>query len=289
MEIKKYKYSKRKRQDQRQLYFTLIGILCVMGVTGLLNMNYSGKENIKETANEAKTEETIDVKVKEEQVETSKERLERVRREAKAKKYPNGVIRLLDKNANTVDFVEQYDEKKDLPPAKTIGDDLVKGQIPHLLQWDQRWGYAPYGTSNVAVSGCGPTCLSMVAAGLTGDASLTPARLAAYGTKKGYVDKENNTYWKFMSEGLAKWKIDCYESDMEKKRIITELKAGNPIILSVGPGDFTKMGHFIVLTGCVDGKIKLNDPFSQENTEKLWKFERIAKQTKAAWVYSRKK
>lgn len=154
MEIKKYKYSKRKRQDQRQLYFTLIGILCVMGVTGLLNMNYSGKENIKETANEAKTEETIDVKVKEEQVETSKERLERVRREAKAKKYPNGVIRLLDKNANTVDFVEQYDEKKDLPPAKTIGDDLVKGQIPHLLQWDQRWGYAPYGTSNVAVSGC---------------------------------------------------------------------------------------------------------------------------------------
>lgn len=62
---------------------------------------------------------------------------------------------------------------------------------------------------------------------------MTPARLAAYGTKKGYVDKENNTYWKFMSEGLAKWKIDCYESDMEKKRIITELKAGNPIILSV--------------------------------------------------------
>lgn len=289
MEIKKYNRLKRKWQEQCQLYFTLMTILCVMGVAGFLSKHYSGTEETKEAANAAKTEQEQDVKATEERAETPEERLERVRREAKAKNYPKGVIRLLDKNEATVDFVEQYDKKKDLPAAKTIGDDLVKGQIPHLLQWDQRWGYEPYGTSNVAVSGCGPTCLSMVAAGLTGDASLTPARLAAYGVKKGYVDEENNTYWKFMSEGLARWKIDCYEIELRKKNIIAELKAGHPIILSVGPGDFTTAGHFIVLTGCVDGKIKINDPFSQENTDKLWEFERIAKQTKAAWAYACKK
>ena len=286
----RYKHRKRKQQVHRQLFFTFLGIICVIGVGAVLGMGESDRAKpVKETANAVKTEKQMETPEAEVQEETPEERLERVRRQAKAGKYPKGVIELLDKNKATVDYVEQYGEKKALPAAKTIGENLVKGQIPHLLQWDQRWGYAPYGTSNVAVSGCGPTCLSMVAAGLTGDSSLTPARLAAYGTKKGYVDKDNNTYWKFMSEGLARWNIDCYETDMDKKRITAELKAGHPVILSVGPGDFTKIGHFIVLTEYTDGKIKVLDPFSQETTGKLWTFKRLAKQTKAAWVYSRKK
>lgn len=286
----RYKHRKRKQQVHRQLFFTFLGIICVIGVGAVLGMGDSDKEkSVKETANAVETEKQTETTGAEVQEETSEERLERVRRQAKAGKYPKGVIELLDKNKATVDYVEQYGEKKDLPAAKTIGENLVKGQIPHLLQWDQRWGYAPYGTSNVAVSGCGPTCLSMVAAGLTGDPTLTPARLAAYGTKKGYVDKDNNTYWKFMSEGLTRWNIECYETDMDKKRITAELKAGHPVILSVGPGDFTKIGHFIVLTEYTDGKIKVLDPFSQETTGKLWTFKRLAKQTKAAWVYSRKK
>ncbi len=286
----RYKHRKRKQQVHRQLFFTFLGIICVIGVGAVLGMGESDRAKpVKETVNAVKTEKQMETPEAEVQEETPEERLERVRRQAKAGKYPKGVIELLDKNKATVDYVEQYGEKKALPAAKTIGENLVKGQIPHLLQWDQRWGYAPYGTSNVAVSGCGPTCLSMVAAGLTGDSSLTPARLAAYGTKKGYVDKDNNTYWKFMSEGLARWNIDCYETDMDKKRITAELKAGHPVILSVGPGDFTKIGHFIVLTEYTDGKIKVLDPFSQETTGKLWTFKRLAKQTKAAWVYSRKK
>ncbi len=57
------------------------------------------------------------------------------------------------------------------------------------MQWDERWGYAPYGTSIVAASGCGPTCMAMVAAGLNQDASITPAKVAAYGTEHGYGTK----------------------------------------------------------------------------------------------------
>ena len=37
-----------------------------------------------------------------------------------------------------------YTEKKDDVPAEDIGD-ITSGEIPLLIQWDERWGYAQYG------------------------------------------------------------------------------------------------------------------------------------------------
>ena len=36
------------------------------------------------------------------------------------------------------------------------------GSVPLFLQWDERWGYRSYGGDFLAVTGCGPTALSMV-------------------------------------------------------------------------------------------------------------------------------
>lgn len=89
------------------------------------------------------------------------DRLQEIREKAQAEQYPEEIIQLLDKNSETAEFVENYGEKKDAPPAQTVADALEPGQIPHLLQWDERWGYQSYGTSTIAASGCGPTCMSM--------------------------------------------------------------------------------------------------------------------------------
>ena len=72
--------------------------------------------------------------------ETPQERLARVKETAIERGYPQGVIELLDKNAETVEFVENYNEKKNSVPAKTIGTDLKAGQIPELIQWDGALG-----------------------------------------------------------------------------------------------------------------------------------------------------
>lgn len=62
-----------------------------------------------------------------------------------------------------------------MPLPKAFGDDFVTGEIPALIQWDERWGYAPYGSETIiAVSGCGPTALSMVISGLL---RMLPLRL----------------------------------------------------------------------------------------------------------------
>ena len=278
------KYSKRKQQVRRQL-LVIAGVL-LMIIVALVScqiQRHKKEAEVKET-----TKITQQEKEEKETVETEAQRLERVKREAKENGYPEGVIDLLGKNKETIDFVEDYGEKKDDPSADTIGDDLEAGEIPQLIQWDERWGYAPYGTSIVAVSGCGPTCLSMVAAGLNEDPSITPAKVAAYGTENSYVDENNDTYWKFMSEAGANWNLSCYEGLLSEEQVSAELTAGHPIICSVGPGDFTKIGHFIVLTGYESGNVTVNDPFSQKNSDKTWVYAEIADQIKAMWIYSLK-
>ncbi|MBQ4602689.1 MAG: hypothetical protein IJB24_07500 [Clostridia bacterium] len=52
-----------------------------------------------------------------------------------------------------------------------------------------------------------------------------------------------------------------------------------------GTGGFTENGHFILLSGIEDGKIKINDPNSIANSKKLWEFEDISGQIKNLWRY----
>ena len=99
--------------------------------------------------------------------------------------YPEDLLKMLSRNLDMLDFVLEYPEKQGRVFADTIGEVEV-GEIPLLLQYDQRWGYGAYGASSVAVSGCGPACLSMVAAGLTGDNTVTPYAVAQYAGQEGY-------------------------------------------------------------------------------------------------------
>ncbi len=114
--------------------------------------------------------------------------------------------------------------------------------------------------------------MAMVAAGLNKDPSITPAKVAAYGTENHYVDEHNNTYWAFMREAGGNWNLSSYEGVLTEAQVSAELAAGHPIICSVGPGDFTQNGHFIVLTGYENGVVKVNDPFSKKNSEASWIF-----------------
>lgn len=278
---------KRERQVKRQKIILAASAVCIV-MAILIYISVSAdktKENPKSDAVAANSTdvkmESVDPKIS----ETQEEKVERVHREAKEAGYPESVIELLSKNPETVDFVEKYGEQKNRMPAEEIAE-LRDGEIPKLLQWDERWGYAPYGTSIVAVSGCGPTCLSMVFSGLTGDKSLTPAKMAEYGTEHHYINEDNDTYWIFMSEAGAEWGIKSVEKMLEEEKLKEELLTGHPVICSVGPGDFTQIGHFIVLAGYEDGKIIVHDPFSQENSNKRWEYAKFKDQIKSMWTYS---
>ena len=71
----------------------------------------------------------------------------------------------------------------------------------------------------------------------------------------------------------------------------TEMQArlddGNLIICSMGPGDFTDQGHFIVIRGYSGSGFYVNDPFSRTNSKKVWKYETLSGQVQQIWVYAK--
>lgn len=203
----------------------------------------------------------------------------------KSELYPDELLKLLADNDETADFVLDYPKKKDEPPADTVGN-IKKGEIPLLLQWDERWGYSMYGDEMIALNGCGPTAVSMVASGLTGNNTITPYKVAKFSEQNGYYAGDTGTSWGLMTEGVIKFGIQGEELPLSEQNVFDALNAGHPVICSMKPGDFTQTGHFVVLTGVKDGKIKVNDPNSKSRSEKLWDYDDLEKQINDLWVYS---
>lgn len=226
-------------------------------------------------------------------VGTIKERLKKLSKEDKRinkildnyNEYPEQLLDMLSRNIGMIDFVLEYPEKNGKIFSETIGE-IKKSTFPLLLQWDTRWGYGKYGDNNVAISGCAPTALSMVIAGLTGKNNITPYDIAKYSEEEGYYLTGTGTSWDLMTLGIKYFGIEGKEIPLTKNNVYRALESGNPIICSMGKGDFTTTGHFIVLVGIENNKIKINDPNSVERSSVLWEYERIEYQIKNLWEFT---
>jgi len=198
--------------------------------------------------------------------------------------YPDELRQLLERNPETEDYVLHYPLEKN----QEIDVDLSAYEdcrgVPLFLQWDRQWGYMEYGDGMAGLTACGPVALSMAAWYWTGDEAYSPDRMIEFAKDGGYYSWGNGSSWTLISEGAVELGFDVTEIPLVKKRIFDNLKAGNPIICAMGPGDFTTTGHFIVLAGEEDGLIRVNDPNSIANSEKLWKFEDIESQFRNLWV-----
>ena len=157
-----------------------------------------------------------------------------------------------------------------------ISKEVTKGKIPHFLQWDERWGYETYGSDFLAVTGCGPTSLSMVVCGLTGDTKWNPYEVAKMAEDNGYYVDGSGSSWELMSSGAEKLGLTVSSVIFDAEHIRATLESGQPIICVMGPGDFTDAGHFLVLTGVdQEGDIILQDPNSVERTKQHWDVQKL--------------
>lgn len=204
----------------------------------------------------------------------------------KLSEWPDELILLLSRNPETRDFVYYYPDREEFLKSSDISAELASDEVPLFLQWDMRWGYKKYGSSVAGVTGCGPICLSMAAVHLLKDPKYSPDKIIDFALENGYCSKGSGSEWSLISEGGEKLGLSVTELPLSESKIKTALKNGHPVILIMGPGDFTSTGHFIVLTGVKDGKFTVNDPNSIENSGKLWSYETIAGQIKNLWEIS---
>lgn len=205
---------------------------------------------------------------------------------ANAEDYPVPLLEMLANYPETIDFVSAYPYEKDKAAASTVGE-VKEGEIPLLMQWDKRWGYAEYGDFLIANTGCGPTCLAMVIVGLTGNVTVTPKVVADYASDYNYYQSGAGTKWTLMSEGAEYFGVRGTELGLSEAQVFGCLEAGMPIICSVRRGDFTTNGHFIVLVGIEDGYIRVNDPNSCANSGRLWTYEELEPQIVNLWAFER--
>lgn len=198
--------------------------------------------------------------------------------------YPETYLAALANNPEMLDYVKGYLDSHGVLDAKLTKSEK-KEDYPLFIQWDKRWGYASYGTSSIGISGCGPTCLTMVIYGLTENELATPDKVARYSEEQGYYIEGTGTSWELMTDGAAAFGVTGSELSLDESSMKQALDAGHPIICAMRAGDFTAAGHFIMIYGYDKKGFIINDPNSRTRSEKRWTYEELNGQIKNLWSY----
>ena len=197
--------------------------------------------------------------------------------------YPKQLQELALKNEEALEFVYDYPTEHVKEHTIDLTEEASMDSVPLFVQWDKRWGYEKYSGNFFAASGCGPTTLSMVVVYLTHNRDASPLAVAKYSKEAGYSVDGSGSSWTLISEGCRHYGVKAKTVALDESRMKAELDAGHPIVVNVGPGDFTDTGHFMVITGYDDEGFSINDPNSIEKSGKRWLFKNISSQIRAVW------
>lgn len=206
--------------------------------------------------------------------------------------YPEKLIALLERNPETETFVLDYPMEYGKEHEIDISGFADFEGVPLFIQWDEQWGYKDYVGNIAGLSGCGPTCLSMVTYYFTRDPQMHPAYMMDFAqSNTSYANTAGATQWALFSQGAGELGLTVQELTGEQirseEKIAEVLASGKVIVANVGPGVFTEIGHYLVVCGYEDGKFRINDPNSRINSEKLWQFEEFSDQIKMMWAFSK--
>lgn len=177
--------------------------------------------------------------------------------------------------------VEEWEPDEDLidPEAEEI---ILN--VPAYYQDDY---HDEYGGGTIAAKGCGPTCLAMIVSYTTGT-RITPPEVAAWAGDTYYVPGAGSS-WSLFYEGAKHYGTTCQRIGKNADLIVSAIMSGRPVIASMGPGTFTKGGHFIVIIGFTkDGYFIVNDPNKgnvQKYNTKKFSMNTVMSQAKAFWAF----
>lgn len=155
--------------------------------------------------------------------------------------------------------------------------EMLSGFV-YFNQADAAWNDNGY---QIKSSGCGPTAMALCISSLTGN-WVTPVDTAAWAYEQGYYSTAGASHE--MIPALAeKYKLNCKGLGKDLNKIRKALKEKHPVVALMGPGYFTKKGHFIVLVG-IDEKdqVTVADVGSRQRTRYKYPLKDVVEQTKSA-------
>ena len=158
----------------------------------------------------------------------------------------------------------------------------LKRKTPYYLQWDNRWAYDNLYPTNIGISGCGPTSLSMIISRLTNNL-IYPNEMAQKASK---FMNDGGMDWAFIDHIAKEYNLKVTDINLDKDKMIKALEDG-PLLISVGRGYFTLYGHILVIDSYKDGKFIINDPNSVKSSIREWEYDDISDQILKIWKFSK--
>ena len=119
--------------------------------------------------------------------------------------------------------------------------EYIAGYI-YFNQGDSAWNQNGY---CIAKAGCGPTSMAVVITSLTGK-WVTPLDTAIWGYQHGFYSREGSAHEMVPAMATA-YGLRCQGIGTDYQAIKNALKSGKPVVCLMGPGYFTRGGHFMVL------------------------------------------
>lgn len=171
-------------------------------------------------------------------------------------------------------------------------------KLKSYKQYDKRWAKDPYQvkgkeTATIGGSGCGPTCAAMVASTYV-DPKITPVEVCKWSVKHGYKAVGQGTYYTFFEAYFKSIGVDCQQvpgansyhkkDTASDKLALKALKAGKLVIACMGPGIWTRGGHFILAHKYKDGKVHINDPASSAPGRQTNTWNNFQNEAKYYWI-----
>lgn len=199
--------------------------------------------------------------------------------------FPPTLRFLAGNNPMALGVCVEMAEGKAWPYVQENGPTFELGRkAPLYLQWDRRWAAQPYADGCIANSACAPTALSMVMSAFTGEmvtpsdivAQVRPEEVSANGTEWSFLDRVGEVY------GVSSERLPYSEYAVRER-----LAQGKIVVILVGEGYFTFVGHMLVILDVDEEGFTINDPNSYENSLRKWSFEEIAP-VQEIWAFGKK-
>lgn len=155
-------------------------------------------------------------------------------------------------------------------------------------QYDSRWGgkvYTSCGNKSQTMrnSGCGPTAMADIVATWM-NPKITPWSLAKYAMTNGYRTANSGTAWAFFPAVAKAFGFSKFVQTKSMATLRAALAEGAYAVASMGPGYWTKGGHFICVWKMDEDYVYANDPASStRKRQKIGAFEEQRKQFFVFW------
>lgn len=165
--------------------------------------------------------------------------------------------------------------------------EYIAGYI-YFNQGDGAWNQNGY---CIAKAGCGPTSMAVVITSLTGK-WVTPLDTAIWGYQHGFYSREGSAH-EMIPAMAAAYGLRCQGVGTDYQAIKKALKAGKSVVCLMGPGYFTRGGHFMVLVAIDNNDcVTVADVGSRTRSAYKYRLADIIAQSKGAsaggpfWVMS---